>query len=123
MAKSTETVLVEDKMLRTKKRFSLTTYEKYMKNSKYHGAQRFVITEDPAPLESKSPDPAPKKKGRVKSVEVNKPEQTTEESASERFLREHNEQKMKLQQAEESDVNEESSDGENQSNQSEGGEK
>ena len=94
MAKNSETVLVEDKMLRTKKRFSLATYEKYMKNSKYHGSPRFVITEDSTPLASKSPDPKKKKKDRVKNAVANKAVAELEETAAEKFLREHNEQKL-----------------------------
>jgi len=119
MAKNSETVLVEDKMLRTKKRFSLATYEKYMKNSKYHGAQRFVITEDATVLPSKSPDPAPKKKDRVKNAVVNKPAVEQDETAAEKFLREHNEQKLA---AANSETSVKSDDSESQGNeQSEGG--
>lgn len=102
MAKNSETVLVEDKMLRTKKRFSLATYEKYMKNSKYHGSPRFVITDDSTPLASKSPDPAPKKKQVAAGVVVNKAVAEQEETAAEKFLREHNEQKLAAAKTEES---------------------
>ncbi len=122
MAKNSETVLVEDKMLRTKKRFSRGTYEKYMKNSKYHGSPRFVITEDSTPLASKSPDPAPKKKERVKSAVENKTQVQTEETASERFLREHNEQKLAAAKTETTVKSEESeSQGNEQAEGNEGG--